>query len=59
MKTTKEIKSITALGKTFEVKKVLAMAVFGNDIDIEFEDERGNYHHYKSWADHGTVEWKD
>ena len=61
MKEFKDIKSISALDHTFKVSKILY--AFYNDNteryeDIEFEDENGDYHHWKLEFDSGKVNYK-
>ncbi len=34
---------------TVEIAKILSQYEYGDDIDIEFEDPKGEYHHWKSW----------
>ena len=57
--------SITALGDTATISEILFQSVeFGNRdkggfvdpaADIEFKDEFGNYRHWQSWSDGGTL----
>lgn len=54
----RKIKSITAHGMTFNVNKVLYFGEYGDDIDIEFHDEYGKYHRYRTWVDHGTINYE-
>lgn len=57
-KTEQRIKSVTAHGITLKVEKVLELNTFGEDIDLEFLDEKGNYHHYQSWHDKGEITYE-
>lgn len=57
--------SISALGETATISEILFQSVeFGNRdkggfvdpaADIEFKDENGNYRHWQSWSDGGTL----
>lgn len=53
-------------GRTFMVKEILSQDFYICDwddarsyVDIEFKDERGGYHHWKSNLDGGEVLYKD
>lgn len=50
---------VIAKGHKFTVAKILELNVYGDDIDLEFLDELGNYHHYQSWHDDGHIEIKE
>ncbi len=47
--------SITALGHTFEVAKIIYQDCFNGNYDVEFLDDRGGYHHWKSEFDGGRI----
>lgn len=47
--------SITALGHTFEVAKIIYQDCFNGNYDVEFLDPRGGYHHWKSEFDGGHI----
>lgn len=47
--------SITALGHTFEVAKIIYQDCFNGNYDVEFLDPRGGYHHWKSEFDGGRI----
>jgi hypothetical protein len=47
--------SITALGHTFEVAKIIYQDCFDGNYDVEFLDPRGGYHHWKSEFDGGHI----
>lgn len=32
-----------------EIAEILAQSDYGDDIDLEFKDAQGGYHHWKSW----------
>ena len=61
----KNIKSISAHGLLFTVEKILAMDSWQMNVperagvDIEFRDENGKYHHYRSELDYGEMIMKD
>lgn len=38
--------SITALGYTFEVGKIIYQDCFNGNYDVEFLDSHGDYHHW-------------
>ena len=48
---------INACGESAVIKKVLFQDVNLENLmaDVEFIDENGNYRHWKSWADGGTL----
>lgn len=50
-----KIESVSANGSTIKVRQILALNIYDEDIDLEFLDEKGNYHHYQSWHDKGKV----
>lgn len=46
-------------GNIFTVTKILSQEDWGGgDIYLEFEDERGNHLHWKSWSDGGYIKKK-
>jgi len=47
--------SITALGHTFEVAKIIYQDCYNGNYDVEFLDPRGGYHHWKSEFDGGHI----
>lgn len=48
--------SISALGYTFKVEKILNQEWWDRyGYDVEFLDDRGNYHHWKQGEDGGEV----
>jgi hypothetical protein len=47
--------SITALGHTFEVAKIIYQDCYQGNYDVEFLDPRGGYHHWKSEFDGGRI----
>ena len=47
--------SISALGYTFEVDKIIYQDCFNGNYDIEFLDPSGGYHHWKSEFDGGHI----
>lgn len=47
--------SITALGHTFEVAKIIYQDCFNGNYDVEFLDPNGGYHHWKSEFDGGHI----
>ena len=47
--------SISALGLTFEVAKIMYQDFYGGQWDVEFLDPNGGYHHWKSEFDGGKV----
>lgn len=47
--------SITALGHTFEVAKIIYQDCYQGNYDVEFLDPRGGYHHWKSEFDGGHI----
>ena len=47
--------SITALGYTFEVGKIIYQDCFDGNYDVEFLDSHGGYHHWKSEFDGGRI----
>ena len=50
---------VTALGKTYEIAKVLYAEYWERDgYDIEFLDPRGGYHHWKQWDDGGEIKFQ-
>ena len=56
MKTIEVGDSITALGYTFKVAKIICQDYWDRfGYDCEFLDDKGNYHHWKQWDDGGEV----
>lgn len=47
--------SISALGFTFEVAKIVYQDFYNGQWDVEFLDPHGGYHHWKSEFDGGKV----
>ena len=47
--------SISALGYTFEVDKIIYQDCFDGYYDVEFLDPSGGYHHWKSEFDGGHI----
>ena len=47
--------SITALGHTFEVAKIIYQDCYQGNYDVEFLDPRDGYHHWKSEFDGGHI----
>ena len=47
--------SISALGYTFEVGKIIYQDCFNNNYDLEFLDPDGGYHYWKSEFDGGRI----
>lgn len=47
--------SISALGFTFEVAKIMYQDFYDGQWDVEFLDPKGGYHHWKSEFDGGKV----
>ena len=47
--------SISALGFTFKVGKIIYQSYYDGAWDVEFLDTNGGYHHWKSEFDGGEV----
>ena len=47
--------SISALGFTFEVAKIMYQDFYDGQWDVEFLDPKGGYHHWKSEFDGGKI----
>ena len=47
--------SITALGHTFKVAKIIYQDCYQGNYDVEFLDPRDGYHHWKSEFDGGHI----
>ncbi|MDD1617557.1 MAG: hypothetical protein LUQ28_13990 [Methylococcaceae bacterium] len=50
--------SITAMGLTFKVDKILYQCYLMGYWDVEFLDPQGGYHHWKQEEDGGRVIYK-
>lgn len=47
--------TITALGHTYTVSKIIYQGCFNGNYDVEFLDPSGGYHHWKSEFDGGCI----
>lgn len=47
--------SISALGHTYIVGKIIYQDCFNGNYDVEFLDPSGGYHHWKSEFDGGCI----
>lgn len=47
--------TVSALGYSFKIGEIIYQDLFCGDWDIEFLDVEGNYHHWKSAFDGGTI----
>ena len=46
---------ITALGHSYTVGKIIYQDYYQGNYDVEFLDDRGGYHHWKSEFDGGRI----